>query len=135
MAEDWRVCLTFDRHSSARKYSFTAQCYDHLHRGLGAGIRVSVATPLLIFVWADSEDAAGKAERLAQEVLAEHNLSAEVRIEHFDSSRLAWRDMRAGRLEAAGPENNPRRKRRRSVAALLSAVVDSALENIDGFFS
>lgn len=134
MAEDWRVRVTFDRHSSASKYSFTALCYDHLRRRLGFGIRVSVAKPLLIFVWAHSEDAAGEAERLVQEVLAEHNLSAEVRLEHFDSSCLTWRDMRAGGLEA-GPEGKPRRKHRRSVVALIGAVVDSAIENIDSFIS
>lgn len=84
-----------------------------------------------IFLYAATPDAAGTAEHIAQEVLAEQGMAADIRLERWDLSRQAWMDVRTELPDDAaapepppGHERHPGRRRLRSAGALIAAIID-----------
>jgi hypothetical protein len=129
--EEWRVSLIVHDPLAIRKpVSANAVC-DLLRSRVGEEISVT-AGKTGIFLYAATEDAAGTAERRAQEVLAEQSLAADIRLERWDLSRQAWVDPRTEPLGDAtaaelpsGHERNPGRRRLRSAGALIAAIIDA----------
>ena len=85
MAEEWRVSLILDGRGG------TFHCRDLLRSRFGDDIVVS-AEKACIFLYAGSEKAAGEAEYVARDVLAQQDLNAEFRVERWDPSGGEWRD-------------------------------------------
>ena len=85
MAEEWRVSLILDGRGG------TSHCRDLLRSRFGDDIVVS-AENACIFLYAGSEKAAGEAEYVARDVLAQQDLNAEFRVERWDPSGGEWRD-------------------------------------------
>jgi hypothetical protein len=137
MAEEWRVSLIFNDHPGARKKSYYSRkvVRDLLRSRFGDDIAVS-AEKMRIFLYAGTAAAAEEAERVAREVLAQQNLSADFRLERWDPSGEAWRDARAGAPDGvvaglpAAHEDNPGQGRLRSAATALTGSVVQAV--IDG---
>lgn len=130
MAEEWRVCLIFNDHSGARKKSYyRTTLRDLLRSRLGDAIAVSGADKMQIFLYAETADTAEWAERAAREVLAEQSLVADSRLERWDPSGLAWRDVKAGEQDCAvaglpaAQEDKPVKRRLGAAANVLGNVV------------
>ena len=107
---------------------------DLLRSRVGEGVSVT-AGKTGIFLYAVTADAAGTAERSAQEVLAEQGLAADIRLERWDPSRQAWVDVRTELPDDAaapelpsGHERNPGWRRLRSAGALIAAIIE-AIDN------
>jgi hypothetical protein len=86
-----------------------------LRSRLGDHVRVSSGKTQL-YPYADDPDAARQAELVAQDVLAQHQVSADCRLEYWDLLGEAWRDAATGRLGlGTGPQaaREYRRDRRR----------------------
>jgi hypothetical protein len=103
---------------------------DLLRSSVGEEISVS-AGKTGVFLYAATADAAGIAERIADEVLARQGLGADIRLERWDPSREAWLDVRTGLpadVAAAdvlpGRGRSPGRRRLRSAGALIAAIID-----------
>jgi hypothetical protein len=99
-----------------------------LRMHLGDNIRVS-AGKLRVFLYADTAAAATQARVVAREVLAQHQVSADCRVEYWDLSGEAWRDAAADLPgdTAADPQaareyhaDQQRQQRQRSVADRLA---------------
>ena len=125
MAEEWRVSLIFDGRGAGKGSYFSRRAVCGLLRSrVGDDIVIS-AVEMHIFVCAGTAEAAAEAEQVAREVLAEQNLSADVRFERWNPSGQAWRDARAGapdRAVAGQPdahEEDPEQGRLPSTAAAL----------------
>ena len=117
MAEEWRVSLILDGRGGA------SHCRDLLRRRFGDDIAVSVERTR-IFLYAGSEKAAGEAEYVAREVMAQQGLNAEFRVERWDPSDKEWRDPG----EPAEPDDKPEPGRLRSTAiALLKGAAQAAM--------
>ena len=116
MAEEWRVSLILNGRGDI------SHCRDQLRSRLGDDIVVS-AEKAHMFLYAGSEKAAGEAEYIAREVLAQQDLSAEFRVECWDPSSGDWRDPQ----EPGQPDDKPGPGRLRSTAiALLRGAAQAA---------
>jgi hypothetical protein len=117
MAEEWRVSLILDGRGG------TSHCRDLLRSRFGDDIAVS-AEKACVFLYAGSEKAAGEAEYVAREVMAQQGLNAEVRVERWDPSDEEWRNPG----EPAVSEDKPEPGRFRSTAAsLLKGTAQAAM--------
>jgi hypothetical protein len=103
---------------------------DLLRGSVGEEVTVS-AGKTGVFLYAAAADAAGIAERAADEALARHGLGADIRLERWDPSREAWLDVRTGLpADAAaadalpGRRRSPGRRRLRSAGAVIAAIID-----------
>jgi hypothetical protein len=137
VAEEWRVRLIFNDHSGASKKSYYRTTLRDLLRSRFGGAIVVSADKMLIFLYAGTADAAEWAERVAREVLAQQNLSADFRLERWDPSGPVWRvaqaeapDLAIAELPAAD-EDNPKPRRVRSAATkLVGGVVEFVADGI-----
>ena len=139
MAEEWRVSLIFHGRSGAGKksYFYRTKVRDLLRSRVGDDIAVSAEEKMHIFLYAGTAQAAEEAEHVAREVLAQQDLSADVRLERWDPSGETWRDARAVAPDGAGAglpaadEDNPGPGRLRSAAnGLIGAVVQAAIDHV-----
>src|SRR5881396_2291085 len=94
MAEDWRVTATLREDGSAP--NVLRALHDHeveteLRERLGARVAVS-AEGSCIFLYADTGDAAQRAEKVLGEVLAQHGLSADWEIDRWHPLEERWED-------------------------------------------
>jgi hypothetical protein len=116
MAEEWRVSLILDGRGG------TSHCRDLLRSRFGDDIVVS-AEKAHIFLYAGSEKAAGEAEYVAREVLAQQDLNAEFRVECWDPPCGGWRDPE----EPVEHDDKPGPGRLRTTAtALLKGAAQAA---------
>jgi hypothetical protein len=117
MAEEWRVSLILDGRGG------TSHCRDLLRSRFGDDVAVSVEKAR-IFLYAGSEKAAGEAEYVAREVMAQQGLNAEFRVERWDPSDEEWR----APGEPTEPDDKPEPGRLRSTAtALLKGAAQAAM--------
>jgi hypothetical protein len=129
--EEWRVSLIVQNPLTIRKPVSANALRDLLRSRVGEEISVT-AGKTGIFLYAAAADAAGTAERRAQEVLAEQGLAADIRLERWDLSRRAWVDVRTDQPGDAtapevppGHERNPGRRRLRSAGWVIAAIIDA----------
>jgi hypothetical protein len=129
--EEWRVSLIIHDPLTIRKPVSANVVRDLLCSRVGEEISVT-AGKTGIFLYAATADAAGTAEGRAQEVLAEHGLAADIRLERWDLSRRAWVNVRTEPLgDAAAPElpsgheRNPGPRRLRSAGGLIAAIIEA----------
>ena len=112
MAEEWRVSLILDGRGGR------SQCRDLLRSRFGDDIAVS-AEKACIFLYTESEKAAGEAEYVAREVLAQQGLTAEFRIEQWDPSGGEWRGLEDLAEYEDEHDDEPEPGRLRSTATAL----------------
>ena len=126
--EDWRVLVTL-LDPPARRKSYRSEAIPGLRRRLGAHIAVGSGETGIIFLYAETEDAAEEAAQVALEVLAQHEMAADFRLERWDGSAEAWLDPRAGQPEQPImelPAADAKKGRLRSKAGgLAGAIVES----------
>jgi len=85
-SDDWRVTLSV---GSAPAGSDLSQLEDDIRRQVGHGIAVSVGDGQ-IFLYADTETAAGDAERIARDVLTGHGMTAESAVHRWHPIEEQW---------------------------------------------
>jgi hypothetical protein len=98
VSEDWRVRLTLDGGLPDRQKSLAAELGD----AVGGSVRVA-SSGTQIFLYAGTGGAAGAAAGTARDLLAQHMVTADVQVEHWDQARQTWqgRDPAAPWDEAA----------------------------------
>ena len=85
-SDDWRVTLSV---GSAPAGPDLSQLEDDIRRQVGHGIAVSVGDGQ-IFLYADTETAAGDAERIARDVLTGHGMTAESAVHRWHPIEEQW---------------------------------------------
>lgn len=103
MADDWRVTVTpHDKGNvrraakSLREHEVTSDISDRL----GRRVAVSVDGPH-VFLYAGTEDAAREAGRVVREVLARHQMLADIALDRWQPLKQEWVDAGAPVPEAA----------------------------------
>jgi hypothetical protein len=94
MADDWRLTVDFDDEGDGTQLveRLSARRFESDERDrLGGRVVVSRDGPR-VFFYADSEECAREAERVATERLAEEGLEARVAFERWHPVEQAWRD-------------------------------------------
>jgi hypothetical protein len=94
VADDWRVSAEFSHASRARQVAQAVRerlAADGLHRRPGYRIVLSVDGPRL-FLYADSEDAAGEADRVLRDVFSLRQLDAVSALDRWHPVAQEWRD-------------------------------------------
>lgn len=94
MAEDWRVTVTLSNAAHVR-HAVQSLCEhqveDDVRRRLGHHVAVSADGPS-VFLYASTGEAAREAERVMREVLAQHQLTAELTIDRWHPLEEVWED-------------------------------------------
>ena len=85
-SDDWRVTLSV---SPAEQSSALGQVEDEIRRQVGRGIAVG-AGDAQIYLYADTQTAAGDAERIARDVLARHGITAESAVHRWHPIEERW---------------------------------------------
>jgi hypothetical protein len=85
-SDDWRVTLSV---SPAQQSDSLRQVEDDIRRQVGRGIAVGLGDAQ-IFLYADTETAAGNAERIARDVLAGHGVTAESVVHRWHPIEERW---------------------------------------------
>jgi len=85
-SDDWRVTVSV---SPAQQSDSLRQVADDIRRQVSRGIAVSVADGQ-IFLYADTETAAGDAERMARDVLTGHGMTAESAVHRWHPIEEQW---------------------------------------------
>jgi len=85
-SDDWRVTLSV---SPAEQSSALGQVEDEIRRQVGRGIAVG-AGDAQIYLYADTQTAAGDAERIARDVLAGHGMTAETAVHRWHPIEERW---------------------------------------------
>src|ERR1700677_3331486 len=94
--DDWRVCITFKDWADVRRTAevlWGAQGTDGARRRLGNRVVVSEDRGEL-FLYAGSENAAREAEQLVRDVLAQHQMDADVTLSHWHPGEARREDAR-----------------------------------------
>jgi hypothetical protein len=94
MAEDWRVTITLPEEENAGRILralHEREVRDELRDELGGRVAVSSDGPNL-FLYADTRRAAEAGERALREVLTEHGLSGEPKLERWHAGEERWED-------------------------------------------
>lgn len=98
MDDDWRVTATFPdephvaRMVEARHHRLLS---DEVRSRLGGRIKVSSSSRSM-YLYAGSADAAEEAGKVVRDVLAQHNLAADLKLEHWHPLEQVWDDSPAG---------------------------------------
>ena len=103
MADDWRVSITFqDEAHVARIAELLREHHvtDDARRRLGNRIVVSEDGGEL-FLYAGSEDAAREAGHLVRDILAQHQMGADVKVSRWHPAEEEWEDVGAPLPETA----------------------------------
>ena len=85
-SDDWRVTLSV---TPAQQSTSLRQLEDDIRRQVGRGIAVGLGDAQ-IFLYADTETAAGNAERIARDVLAGHGVTAESAVHRWHPIEEQW---------------------------------------------
>jgi len=85
-SDDWRVTISV---SQAQPSFFPRQAAEEIRRQVGRDIGVG-AGEAQIFLYAGTETAAGEAERIASDVLAQHGLAAESAVHRWHPIEEQW---------------------------------------------
>jgi hypothetical protein len=90
-SDDWRVTLSVSSAPAgqAGQSSGLGQVEDEIRRQVGRGIAVG-AGDAQIFLYADTQTAAGDAERIARDVLAGHGMTAETAVHRWHPIEERW---------------------------------------------
>ena len=107
MADDWRVSITFQEEAQVGRIAGLLrehQVTDDARRRLGNRIVVSEDGGEL-FLYAGSENAAREAEHLVRDILAQHQMSAEVKVSRWHPAEEEWEDAGAPLPETAEQRN------------------------------
>jgi hypothetical protein len=115
MSEDWRVEVELDdeKHGlSLGERLRSLDLDDEAREHLGEGIVVT-RDGSRMFLYSDSEAGADAAERIVRELLADHELSADVRLTRWHPVEEAWKDA-SEPLPATGEEVEAEQARRRA---------------------
>ena len=95
MADDWRVTVTFRDEADVQQAVRSVREHeveDDVRSRLGHRIAMSVDGPTA-FLYAGTEDTAREAERVVREVLAQHQLSAELTLDRWHPLEEEWEDV------------------------------------------
>jgi hypothetical protein len=125
--EEWRVRLTGWSRPARGKPVSAAAVRGLLRSHLGAEVPVS-AGKTGIFLYAATADAAATAAGIAQEMLAQQDLFADIALERWDPSCQIWLppgDVAAAELPS-GQEHGPVRRRLRAAGTLIAAIIDAS---------
>jgi hypothetical protein len=107
VADDWRVSITFQEPAHAGRLAELLREHrvtDDARRRLGNRIVVSEDGGEL-FLYAGSEDAAREAEHLVRDVLAQHQMGADVTVSRWHPAEEEWADAGAPLPETAEQRN------------------------------
>jgi hypothetical protein len=107
MADDWRVMITFRDEAHVRRTAELLSEHrvtDEARRRLGNRIVVSEDGGEL-FLYAGSENAAREAEHLVRDILAQHQMGADVKVSRWHPAEERWEDAGALLPETAGQRN------------------------------
>ena len=85
-SDDWRVTLSV---SPAQQSTALGQVEEEIRRQVGRGIAVG-AGDAQIYLYADTQTAAGDAERIARDVLAAHGMTAETAVHRWHPIEERW---------------------------------------------
>jgi hypothetical protein len=88
---DWRVTVQLQSASRASRAVLQHQVRDGIRDRLGQLAAVSAGSSEL-FAYADTEAAAGEAAQVARELIGQHGLLAEVRVDRWHPLRAEWAD-------------------------------------------
>ena len=95
VADDWRVTVTFRDEADVQRAVQSVREHeveDDVRSRLGHRIVMSVDGPT-VFLYAGTEDAAREADRVVREVLAQHQLSAELALDRWHPLEEEWEDV------------------------------------------
>ena len=95
MADDWRVTVTFRDEADVQQAVRSVREHeveDDVRSRLGHRIAMSVDGPTA-FLYAGTEDTAREADRVVREVLAQHQLSAELTLDRWHPLEEEWEDV------------------------------------------
>lgn len=106
MDDDWRVLLTFHNEGHAARMLEVLH-----HRRLSAEVRSRLGEGVVVsssgrymFLYADAIDTAKEAGQVARDVLAEHDLHADLRVEHWHPMEEVWDSSPEGMRHDAAKE-------------------------------
>jgi hypothetical protein len=129
--EEWRVSLIGCRQLASGQPVPADSVGDLLRSRAGEDVAVT-AGKTGVFLYAATADAAATAAGMAQEVLAQQGLVADIGLDRWDPSHQAW--LPPGETAAAelpsGQEHDPGRRRLRAAGAVVTAILDG-LGNAD----
>jgi hypothetical protein len=113
--------MTFRDQPRLKGKSYLRGVVDDLRSHLGGHVPVS-AGKAQVFVYTATPDAADEADQVARVVLAQHSLSADFRLEHWDPLEEAWLDAPDeppddAATQRAAHEYHQEQQRERSAAA------------------
>jgi hypothetical protein len=115
MSEEWRVEVELgdEEHGlSLGERLRSLDIDDEAREQLGEGVLVT-RDGSRMFLYSDSEEGARAAERIVRQLVAEHELTAGIRVTRWHPIEEAWKDA-AVPLPASGEEVEAERARRRS---------------------
>jgi len=95
VADDWRVTVAFRDDADVEQAVRSVREHeveDDVRSRLGHRIVMSVDGPT-VFLYAGTEDAAREADRVVREVLAQHQLSAELALDRWHPLEEEWEDV------------------------------------------
>ena len=95
VADDWRVTVAFRDEADVEQAVRSVREHeveDDVRSRLGHRIVMSVDGPT-VFLYAGTEDAAREADRVVREVLAQHQLSAELALDRWHPLEEEWEDV------------------------------------------
>lgn len=89
MADEWRVSASLPKRSRAEEDSPWATAMRTLPSRISGDIKVS-QNGTSVFLYAASAPAAGQAEQVVRDVLAEHDVTADVRRDRWNPTSRSW---------------------------------------------
>ena len=95
MADDWRVTVTFRDEADVQQAARSVREHeveDDVRSRLGHRVAMSVDGPA-VFLYAGTEDTAREADRVVREVLGQHQLSAEFKLDRWHPLEEQWEDV------------------------------------------
>lgn len=108
MDDDWRVVVTFPNEGHVTRM---LEALHHRHRQLSDEVRSRLSDGIVVsssgrymFLYADTIDKAEEAGQVARDVLAEHDLHADLRVEHWHPMEEVWDSSPEGMRHDAAKE-------------------------------
>jgi hypothetical protein len=87
--DDWRVTLSVSHPLAGPPPSSLSQAEEEIRRQVGRGVGVGAGDDQ-IFLYAGTEAAAGEAERIGRDVLAQHGIAAESAVHRWHPIEERW---------------------------------------------
>ena len=95
VADDWRVTVTFRDEADVQQAVRSVREHeveDDVRSRLGHRVAMSVDGPT-VYLYAGTEDTAREADRVVREVLAQHQLNAELTLDRWHPLEEEWEDV------------------------------------------